>query len=270
MLWAEAANETALRNSAVTDNTAITIGRFGERVFSQIRRFVVVRVNRQSHYVHACAISTYGGRGATKWGVRASEHAIVYLNGSQPAPYPGEHERGLTKDPLRVDPTDPKEKMDPASRVRLGKIYSIEWNVKVRDIGMIAATDRSRLMKYFKEEQSEGFEPDNEFEDEPTIEPQEAYRQPGKYTQHFDYFPATMQPFSSASTQAQYPQGSSPYSTQAQPSYDEPEWYFPATMQPFSSASTQAQYPRRSSPYSTQAQPSYDEPEWKYREKPQK
>jgi hypothetical protein len=51
MLWAETASETWARNG--TENTAITVGRFNENVFSQIRRFVVVEVNRRCHFVYA-------------------------------------------------------------------------------------------------------------------------------------------------------------------------------------------------------------------------
>jgi hypothetical protein len=51
MLWAETASETLTRNA--TENTSITVGRFHENVFSQIRRFVVVDVNRGRHFVYA-------------------------------------------------------------------------------------------------------------------------------------------------------------------------------------------------------------------------
>lgn len=55
MLWAETLSETASRNHVRngTVNTAITVGRFGQGVYSQIRRFVVVRVNRRDHFVYA-------------------------------------------------------------------------------------------------------------------------------------------------------------------------------------------------------------------------
>lgn len=53
MLWAEAASETMVRRAGGTDNTAITVGRFGQNVFSQIRRFVIVQVNREAHFVYA-------------------------------------------------------------------------------------------------------------------------------------------------------------------------------------------------------------------------
>jgi hypothetical protein len=54
MLWAETASPTMVRNG--TENTAVTVGRFGESVYSQIRRFVVMKVNRKSHFVYAWSV----------------------------------------------------------------------------------------------------------------------------------------------------------------------------------------------------------------------
>jgi hypothetical protein len=48
MLWAETANATLSGHS-----TMATIGRFNEYVFSQIRRFIIVAVNRNRHFVYA-------------------------------------------------------------------------------------------------------------------------------------------------------------------------------------------------------------------------
>jgi hypothetical protein len=60
-LWTETASET-MRSATATENSratihnpnpAITPGRFGQEIFSQIRRFVVVKVNRRQHFVLA-------------------------------------------------------------------------------------------------------------------------------------------------------------------------------------------------------------------------
>lgn len=51
MLWSEAASATMARNG--TETSGITIGKFGEGIYSQIRRFIVVRVNRDRHFVYA-------------------------------------------------------------------------------------------------------------------------------------------------------------------------------------------------------------------------
>jgi hypothetical protein len=109
------------------------------------------------------AISTYGGQGATKRDCRASEHTIVHLKGTDPVWIPGERERGMTKEPIMIEPTDTLETMDPSCRLRCGKIHSIEWNIKVRDIGMVASQDKEKLLRYYREEQNEGFDADNNY-----------------------------------------------------------------------------------------------------------
>jgi hypothetical protein len=64
MLWTETAGETYRRRSRTdTDNSrmtelrypdpAISSGRFGQDVYSGIRRFVIVKVNREAHFVLA-------------------------------------------------------------------------------------------------------------------------------------------------------------------------------------------------------------------------
>lgn len=60
MLWSETAGESLSKRSAtenskftVHPNSSIVQGRFGEKIHCTIRRFVVVRVNRQQHFVEA-------------------------------------------------------------------------------------------------------------------------------------------------------------------------------------------------------------------------
>jgi hypothetical protein len=69
-------------------------------------------------------------------------------------------ERGMTKGPIAIEPTDPNEPWSPTSRVRLGKTYSIECNVKVRGIGEVAIEDKPKLLRYYQDERDVGFEPD--------------------------------------------------------------------------------------------------------------
>jgi hypothetical protein len=88
------------------------------------------------------------------------------MTGSQATTYQGELERGMTKEPIEVTPDDETETMLPASRLRFGKHYSIEWNVKVREIGIVAPRYRSRLMKHYRDEQRNGFDNDEDLSEE--------------------------------------------------------------------------------------------------------
>ncbi|KAF2469462.1 uncharacterized protein BDR25DRAFT_304534 [Lindgomyces ingoldianus] len=126
---------------------------YGEQVYSQIRRFVIVKVNRG--FVYACPISTYSGRGTTKPGCNPAEHAIIYFQGSSPQYVQGEYGNGMVKEPIEVTPATSGLTMAPASRLRFGKIYPVEWNVKVKDIGDVVPEDLSKLLNYYQEENEE-------------------------------------------------------------------------------------------------------------------
>lgn len=43
ILWAEPAGEAGTSNTLITSQEASVPGKFGERVFSKVRRFVVIR-----------------------------------------------------------------------------------------------------------------------------------------------------------------------------------------------------------------------------------
>lgn len=64
---------------------------------------------------------------------------------------PGEY---LVKDPIAITPADPTLTMQPASRLQFGKVYPIEMNVKVKDIGDVVPVDLSKLATYYAEERN--------------------------------------------------------------------------------------------------------------------
>lgn len=149
------------------NDDAFTTLRFGDHVYTQIRRFVVVSVRK--NFVHAwyakairrdfkadqcSAISTYKGCGTLKNGCDPREHAVVYNTGINPEScyLDGEKDKGLYKEPIQVRPADQSSDLQPTSRIRFGKIYSIEWNVKVKDIGRVVAEDLSALKANYHEE----------------------------------------------------------------------------------------------------------------------
>lgn len=110
----------------------------------------IVSSNMHSH------ISNYRGQGVLKPGLNASSHGIVYLRGTKPMYLPGEEKRGMYKKPIEIVPTDPDEELSPASRVNFGKVYPIELNVKVHDVGMISDNDMRKLLSYYRMENEIG------------------------------------------------------------------------------------------------------------------
>jgi hypothetical protein len=179
MLWSEAASETraGLRNEdeMYTEkrfDDAITIGRFGEPVYQQIRRFVIMHVKRREH-VYACPITTYSGRATTKRGCNPKEYSIIHMTGTDARTVPGEIRGvgGMTKDAIEVEPANETEYLGKASRLRFGKTIAIEWNVKVKNIGKVVPQDMSKLIAYWKEEHLNGSDDSDDEEPVPTSNP---------------------------------------------------------------------------------------------------
>jgi hypothetical protein len=96
-------------------------------------------------------ILTYRGQGTTKRGVKAQDHAIIYTEenrqkgqrGKKAKEIPGEEK--LIHKPIRVVPKSARDQLDPLSRLNYGKIYTVEYNVKVCFIGQI----HKDSVKYF-------------------------------------------------------------------------------------------------------------------------
>jgi hypothetical protein len=61
-----------------------SLGRFGERVFSKVWRFVVIR--QAENYCTCLSIVCYGRRGVGKPWVKKSDHSTVYSTKVPPNP----------------------------------------------------------------------------------------------------------------------------------------------------------------------------------------
>lgn len=141
LLWVEPAGEqgTRVTDGISTRRPGTTRGRYGEEVFSKVRRFVVIR---ESHnYCSALPITTYGERGVGKPHVKKSEHAIIHTGRTAPDPLPSEEpsrgEEGMRPDAIRVEPDDREDKLDPRSRLDFGKVHTIQHNIKVKSYGKV-------------------------------------------------------------------------------------------------------------------------------------
>lgn len=179
MLYAEVVGG----NLASPHDNTYTIVRFNERAHTSIRRFVVVQVKRgfvkawqvncilpwYQTNMKLSGIGTYSGKGVLKHGCMPAEHAIVYLSGTDPAScyLPGEYGSGMTKMPIEIVPVDSSITLRRESRVRFGKTYPIEMNVKVKDIGRVEASQLGRLLRYWESEEGLFHVDSENFADEP-------------------------------------------------------------------------------------------------------
>lgn len=88
-------------------------------------------------------ILTYGGRGLSKPGVVASEHALVYTGKVPPKLL--DSDAGIMEIALRIDPVSNEDTLTETSRINLAKVYTIEHNLKVKPVGTII--DRNTLLR---------------------------------------------------------------------------------------------------------------------------
>ena len=95
-------------------------------------------------------ITTYAGRGTAKPGVDASTHAIIYMSNSKPSRLQSEAE--MIRVPLKVEPADPSQKLDPLSRVNFAKMYTVEHNVRVMPVGQLSKSSQHLLVGYWMAE----------------------------------------------------------------------------------------------------------------------
>jgi hypothetical protein len=154
VLWSEPAGGA----SDVTRwQSGIVLNHLGERVFSKVRRFVVIR--HDDFYCNALPINTYGGQGVAKRGVKKSDHCIIWSTRPAPPPRQGQRigpaptlntppqpqsdelarrgEDGMRPMPIRIDPDNPTEHLDVMSRLNLAGVTTIQYNIRLKSFGMV-------------------------------------------------------------------------------------------------------------------------------------
>ncbi|KIW88291.1 uncharacterized protein Z519_10858 [Cladophialophora bantiana CBS 173.52] len=144
------------------DKRSVSEGPKGVLIYSKIRRMAVVR--KRQGYSICVPINSYGGRGVgqKKMGSEMQAHAIAYPSYQDPPPGPLPEEPQFKKRPIAVDLNQGHD-LEAGSRIHFGKLQSIEWNVKVMDIGFIAPKSLNDFEAYWREEYfpSEGPRVDN-------------------------------------------------------------------------------------------------------------
>jgi ankyrin repeat protein len=113
---------------------------YGEQVHSKIRRFVVVRA---SNYFCTCLpITPYDPRGRKD--LELGNLGLIY-NHKKPRDIDG-----IDKQPLKVILSKGAEKLGDMALVDYARIYTIEMNIKVRDVGQLDPQSEQLLKLYFK------------------------------------------------------------------------------------------------------------------------
>jgi len=155
VLWSEQIGHPNSKSSRVYEyrpklNLNVTSGPYNTDIFSHIRRFVVVR-NRHG-YCWCLSISTYGGRGLLKPGLSEGEikaHTIIHDSRKKAMRLKGEPD--MVYRPIAIEMVE-GETLVQASRIHLAKPYSVEWNVKAMDVGMVCRQDIEALLGCVRKE----------------------------------------------------------------------------------------------------------------------
>jgi hypothetical protein len=92
-------------------------------------------------------ISTYHGKATTNTGVSAQDHAAIVPIGTEVQLHPDE--QALTKAPVYMKIEDTTVSIDPMSRINFGRVSTLEYNHKVRNIGRVVTESIRMLDKNF-------------------------------------------------------------------------------------------------------------------------
>jgi hypothetical protein len=112
------------------------------KVHSKTRRFVVVRFGDRC--CQCLPVKTFAGRGPTKKGINLNEHGLIYSSDKRPASI-----EGISKSPLKVRLSRGAEKLVNPSFVNYGRVYTVETNVKVKDVGDLDSDSKRLLRSYY-------------------------------------------------------------------------------------------------------------------------
>lgn len=75
-----------------------------------------------------------------------AKQVIAYTSDLPPPGLPGE--RALNKEPIKIEPVNPREKLDPASRIDLEKLHNVEHNVSICRVGNVKQSHLRMLIRY--------------------------------------------------------------------------------------------------------------------------
>lgn len=137
MLWHENAGESFRSGSSDLSMPVAGVAKYGEMIYSHIRRFAVVR--ERHGYCLCIPINTYAGKGVLKGGLSQETrqaHAVIYSANTKPFMNPEESSM-IIKQPIAVHMASSDQKLDEMSRIDFSKVYTVEWNVKVMNIGKV-------------------------------------------------------------------------------------------------------------------------------------
>jgi len=141
-LWTDPWTSTTNEGNQ-TFQSRISVVAFNQKVHSKVRRFVVVR--QGDRFCTCLPVTSYDGRGLRKKGIHIQEHGFIY---SHDVP---SFVSGISKEPLRVLLSDDSTRLGDKSLVNYAKPYTVETNVKVKNVGQLDEKSRKKIKQYFND-----------------------------------------------------------------------------------------------------------------------
>jgi hypothetical protein len=119
------------------------------QLLTKTAKFIVVKATARSS-ICVC-INSRSEQTNTTLGMAGNHHAALILQGAIVT----HHEQGeaLTKDPIEMKIENDTLHIDPISRVDFTKLYTVEHNVKVQNLGRVVGPSVARLKHYVAENQ---------------------------------------------------------------------------------------------------------------------
>jgi hypothetical protein len=112
----------------------------------------MVVVKECNGYCVCIPINTYNSRGVAKKGLTKEErlkHTIIYMADRRPCKIEAE-EGMMRKRPIAVNPANDEQKLDIMSRLNFGAPSTVQWNVKVMNVGKVHENSMADLLGYFR------------------------------------------------------------------------------------------------------------------------
>ncbi|EFW17583.1 conserved hypothetical protein [Coccidioides posadasii str. Silveira] len=141
-------HETASSTSDTASSHSTIVSKHGERAHCSARRMIVVKQGKG--FCLCVAITTYRRRGLQKPGIEIGAHAVIHMKDTDPEKMNIKY-YDLAKQPLAVEPASMTEKLLPSSVVHVGKIHTVEFNQKVKEVGVLTGESRKRLRGYIND-----------------------------------------------------------------------------------------------------------------------
>jgi hypothetical protein len=61
-------------------------------------------------------------------------------------------ENDMNKKPIAVDKASPDQKLDKMSRINFARVHTVNWNVKVMNVGKVTRESMPALISYWRDE----------------------------------------------------------------------------------------------------------------------